>query len=354
MPRDKTRSKLSMRALVVVQALFLMAALCVPVAALASISGVVIGAQTPNPVVQGNSATYTVTTTTGGSSRATAITAVSGLPTGAGFSSDCVVSNNSGSTHNTLTITTTGSTPAATTSGMAVTVTAYTSNTACGGATNAIDSSRTISLVVAAAKVNTTTVITSDAPDPSSVGAAYTVDVSVTRASGSATITGTVTVSDGTDACNDTTPTGGTGATVTYSCNLTSTTAGGKTLTATYAGNAAFNGSSGTTSHAVDKIGDDDGDHLRRPRSLRRRLGLCGHGDRHPVLGQRGDHGHHVHLRWHVLLHCRHADRGPDHRHLRVQPHLDDRRQQDPHRQLPGQRDLRREHGHRCAHCSER
>ena len=76
-----------------------------------------------------------------------------------------------------------------------------------------------------------------DLPDPSTVNAPYTVDVSVTRASGSSTITGTVTVSDGTDSCTDTTPTGGDAATVTYSCALTSTTTGAKTLTASFPAN---------------------------------------------------------------------------------------------------------------------
>ena len=78
--------------------------------------------------------------------------------------------------------------------------------------------------------------------------------VSVVRASGAATPTGTVTVSDGTvtsPAC----ALSGSGGTATATCTLTPTTKGAKTLTATYGGDSAFNGSSGTTAHTVDGIG---------------------------------------------------------------------------------------------------
>lgn len=92
---------------------------------------------------------------------------------------------------------------------------------------------------------DTTTTITSDLPDPSVVGEAYTVNFTVTvNAPGSGTPTGNVTVSDGTDSCTGTVAAG--------TCSLTSTTAGAKTLTATYAGNSNFNTSSGTTSHTVN------------------------------------------------------------------------------------------------------
>ena len=85
-------------------------------------------------------------------------------------------------------------------------------------------------------KASTTTTITADTPDPSNQNAAYVVSVTVAPvAPGAGAPGGTVTVSDGTDSCVITLPA--------PSCNLTSTTTGAKTLTATYAGNANFNGS---------------------------------------------------------------------------------------------------------------
>ncbi|MGH7704066.1 MAG: beta strand repeat-containing protein, partial [Gemmatimonadales bacterium] len=93
---------------------------------------------------------------------------------------------------------------------------------------------------------STTTTILSDTPDPSTVGQAYTVSFSVTSTGG--TPTGNVTVSDGTDSCVGTVASG--------SCALTSTTAGAKTLTATYAGDANFNGSvSAGAAHTVNGAG---------------------------------------------------------------------------------------------------
>src|SRR4029077_9100242 len=84
--------------------------------------------------------------------------------------------------------------------------------------------------------------ITSDTPDPSGAGQAYTVHFTVTSPGG--TPNGNVTVSDGTDQCTGTVAAG--------SCSLTSTTVGTpKTLTVTYAGNANFDGSSDTENHTV-------------------------------------------------------------------------------------------------------
>lgn len=78
------------------------------------------------------------------------------------------------------------------------------------------------------------TTITSDDPDPSVVGQAIVVSYTVTSTGG--TPTGNVTVSDGVDSCTATVAAG--------KCTLTPTTAGAKTLTATYAGDANFNVSS--------------------------------------------------------------------------------------------------------------
>ncbi len=83
--------------------------------------------------------------------------------------------------------------------------------------------------------VNTTTAITSDSPDPSLVGQNVTVSYTVMPQSGSGTPAGNVTVSDGVDSCTATVAAG--------ECTLALTTVGARTLTATYAGNANFNGS---------------------------------------------------------------------------------------------------------------
>jgi hypothetical protein len=97
-------------------------------------------------------------------------------------------------------------------------------------------------------KSSTATAIQYDNPDPSTIYQAYTVGVIVIGAYGPPT--GSVTVSDGSATCNIPTLSGG----GTGSCQLTSTSSGSKTLTATYSGDTAYNGSSGTTSHTVNKL----------------------------------------------------------------------------------------------------
>ncbi len=99
----------------------------------------------------------------------------------------------------------------------------------------------------------TTTTITADTPDPSTVGSAYTVNFTVAAvAPGAGTPTGTVTVSDGTGAtCAPATLSGGVGT-----CQLTSTTPGAKTLTATYATDGNFAGSASPgVPHTVNTAG---------------------------------------------------------------------------------------------------
>lgn len=96
-----------------------------------------------------------------------------------------------------------------------------------------------------AGAVASTTTITSDNPDPSVVGQSYNVAVLVSSVGGIAT--GTVTVSDGTTQC--VTPALAAG---TASCSLTATSAGARTLTASYAGNASFQSSMGTVAHQVN------------------------------------------------------------------------------------------------------
>jgi hypothetical protein len=95
-------------------------------------------------------------------------------------------------------------------------------------------------------KANTTTTITSDIPDPTVTGQAYSVNFTMTSNNGSTPTapSGTVTVSDGTDSCM--------AAVASGTCTLTSTTPGSKSLTATYAGDSNFNGStSASEPHTV-------------------------------------------------------------------------------------------------------
>lgn len=103
-------------------------------------------------------------------------------------------------------------------------------------------------VVVAA---TTTTTITSDAPDPSAVGQAYTVAVTVAANPGAGMPAGAVAISDGSGAsCNIAALSNGMG-----SCQLTSTSAGAKTLTATYtSASQAFANSSDTEPHQVGPL----------------------------------------------------------------------------------------------------
>jgi len=107
-------------------------------------------------------------------------------------------------------------------------------------------------------KANTTAAITSDLTTATVVGESYTVSGTVTPAYGwdSASTTGTVQVSDGTDTCTDTTLTWDTANDRwDWSCSLTSTTVGAKTITAVYSGDANYNdpASDPTASHTVNK-----------------------------------------------------------------------------------------------------
>ncbi len=98
-------------------------------------------------------------------------------------------------------------------------------------------------------KAATTASITAHTPDPATVGTAYTVDWSVAvTAPGGGTLSGNVTVSDGTGASCF-------GAVGAGTCQLTSTSTGTKTLTASYAGDANFLASVSTgVTHQVDPI----------------------------------------------------------------------------------------------------
>jgi uncharacterized repeat protein (TIGR01451 family) len=109
--------------------------------------------------------------------------------------------------------------------------------------------------------VTTNTTIDSDTPDPSIAGSGYTVSgtVEVTGLGGVisnlAALPGQVMVFDGTDTCTDTTLSdSGPLNKYAFSCSLTSTTTGAKTLTATYTDTSAdpfYNTSFGTAPHNV-------------------------------------------------------------------------------------------------------
>ena len=107
-------------------------------------------------------------------------------------------------------------------------------------------STNTVALTVS--KANTTPTITLDTPDPSNVGQAVTVNFTVTANSpGAGTPTGNVSISDGVDSATATVASG----TVTITLN----TAGNRTLTATYAGNANYNGGvSAGVAHVVTPL----------------------------------------------------------------------------------------------------
>ncbi|HUR94056.1 MAG TPA: Ig-like domain repeat protein [Gemmatimonadales bacterium] len=93
------------------------------------------------------------------------------------------------------------------------------------------------------ARAATSTVISSDDPDPSQPG--VPVEVSFQVSSSSGTPTGSVTVStNGPESCTESVAAG--------RCTITFLTDGDRTITATYTGDESFEGSSGTTTHQVD------------------------------------------------------------------------------------------------------
>ncbi len=188
-----------------------------------------ITSDAPDPSAVGQA--YTVQVTLASQPGAGPVTGSVAVNDGSGASCNiAALANGSGSCQ--LTSTTTGN----------KTLTAsYTPNSASFSASSDTEA-HTVNLAA------TTTTITSDAPDPSTVGQAYTVMVTVASAQG--TPAGAVAVSDGTGAtCNIAALANGSG-----SCQLTSTTGGNKTLTATYQGSASHAGSSDTEAHSVSPI----------------------------------------------------------------------------------------------------
>lgn len=93
----------------------------------------------------------------------------------------------------------------------------------------------------AAGWIATTTVIGAHAPNPTTLGAPYTVSVAVTRSSGTAAIGGTVMVGDGDGFCSA--ALSGSGATASGQCTLNALRLGVRRLSANYGGDAAYAGS---------------------------------------------------------------------------------------------------------------
>ncbi|MEP7270580.1 MAG: Ig-like domain repeat protein [Acidobacteriota bacterium] len=97
-------------------------------------------------------------------------------------------------------------------------------------------------------KGNTTSTITADNPDPSVAGEVVVVTFTVVAtapATGTPTGNVVVTISGGAETCSASIATG--------SCFLALTSVGGRTMTATYAGDANYNGSAVTEAHQVNK-----------------------------------------------------------------------------------------------------
>jgi len=215
-------------------------------AAAISVQGVTVSAQTGTLTYgTGGNATYTVTIgLNGNNDNITINLSIGALPSGvtAGFNPAQFtnVTNNANRT-STLTLTTTATTPVSLSPGTAFTVTA----TKVGGGS----ASGNGALIVN--KANSTTTIPTDLSAATVVGQGYSVTARVDPATGSgAAPSGTVTISDGTASC-----TTGALSSFTASCSLTSTSAGNKTITATYGGDGNYNGSSGTKSHTVNQAG---------------------------------------------------------------------------------------------------
>jgi hypothetical protein len=179
-----------------------------------------ITADSPDPSMPGQNVAVTVTEN-GTGATPTGTVAITGADTNctitlsAGTGSCNVVFNSLGS--KTLTAT-------------------YSGNSTYGGSSASV--SHTVSNLT-----GSTTTITSETPDPSVPGALVAVNVSVTG-SGS-TPTGTVAIT-GADTNCTITLSGGSG-----SCNVVFTSAGAKTITATYGGNSSYAGSVASTGHTV-------------------------------------------------------------------------------------------------------
>ena len=113
------------------------------------------------------------------------------------------------------------------------------------------DSSSTgsASSMITLSKANTSTSITGISPEPSVYGQNYSVSVNVAAVSPSTgTPDGIVSISDGSNSCNATLSNGS------GSCSLPSTSIGIKSINASYLGTAAYNSSSASGTHTINKV----------------------------------------------------------------------------------------------------
>jgi uncharacterized repeat protein (TIGR01451 family) len=208
----------------------------------------------PDPVPVGGTLTYAITVNNGGPSSAMNVTLADTLPASVTFGSATPSQGSCTQSGSTVTCNL-GSIADGGLATVTITVTPNATGTISNTATVSANESdpnganNTATVTTTVNKADTTTTITSDSPDPSVVGQPYTVSFTVAAQSpGSGTPVGSVTISDGTGATCSGTLSGGMG-----SCQLTSTTAGAKTLTATYGGDSNVNGSSGTAALHVNK-----------------------------------------------------------------------------------------------------
>ncbi|MGH9502144.1 MAG: Ig-like domain repeat protein [Terriglobales bacterium] len=182
----------------------------------------------PNPSVFGQSLTFTATVA--------AVGPGAGTPTGTVTFTDGATTIGTGTLNGSGVATLTSATLAVGSHSITAT---YNADANFTGSTSA-------ALAQTVNTASTTTTITSDSPDPSVVGQLVIINFTVAAVTpGSGTPTGTVTVSDGTQSCSASVATG--------TCSITFTTAGAKSLTASYPGDTNFTLSASTpaTPHTV-------------------------------------------------------------------------------------------------------
>lgn len=111
-------------------------------------------------------------------------------------------------------------------------------------------STGTASSTIAFSKANTSTSITGISPEPSVYGQNYSISVNVSALSPSnGTPEGIVSISDGSNSCNATLSNGS------GICTLPSTSIGIKSINASYLGTSAYNSSSASGTHTINKVG---------------------------------------------------------------------------------------------------
>jgi hypothetical protein len=217
-----------------------------------SVQTVVVGTQSPNPVIAGNPATYNVSVSFNGNNQTpcTAVLSVAGLPTNAtgSFSSSSITSNNGTST---LTITTTGVAPNPAPNpiyNFTVTATMNPVGDGCRD-TNATGNG---TLRINAATATTTGVTSSQ--NPSVYGDAVSFTATVTPATGTTPPTGTVQFKiDGVDFGSPVALSASGSNGVATGGALSTLTATSHSVTAVYTPSGSFSGSTGTFTQDVSK-----------------------------------------------------------------------------------------------------